>query len=208
MSRQHLVYATSGARTSEIQQNRFVNAGGYPLAANAKYVTFGSMQGRTPVTQAGTYTPKMIRVSSNDRTWSQTSSLCEEATMLDSYSGVFSFTSSPTLSQDIVTIPSPSSEYFTYDFTLPGIDNSSRFYKFHEEKEAFLLMENKLLSDRDFMGKYIAVLHRRIVDSDTNKAVLAKRVYEKYGYVPIFIAQVTKETKRLENSSPEIMPSS
>jgi hypothetical protein len=70
-------------------------------------------------------------------------------------------------------------------------------------------MREKLMSDQRFMGKYVAVLHGQIVDSDTNKAVLAKRVYETHGYVPIYITQVTDQpTKRLENPSPEIMHSS
>jgi hypothetical protein len=126
---------------------------------------------------------------------------------LDSRSGFASFTVGPA--------PSPTdftnfwAEYFVYDVTLTGVATPPRFYAFHKEKEAFLLMREKLISDKTLIGKYVAVLHGRVVDSDTNKAVLAKRVYEKHGYVPIYITLVTDQpTKRLENPSPEIIPSS
>jgi hypothetical protein len=125
---------------------------------------------------------------------------------LDSRSGFASFTLGPAPSPtDFAT---SSAEYFTYDPALTGFATPSRFYTFHKEKEAFLLMREDLMLDRTYIGKYVAVLHGRVVDSDTNKAVLAKRVYEKHGYVPIYITQVADTTKRLENPSPEIIRSS
>jgi hypothetical protein len=204
MSGQRPLYVMSRTRLGEFQQVRFVSNETYSLSTSDKYVVFSSWQGQTSAIPAETSAPETLRHSF----WETYSSSSETDTVtLDSRSGYASFTFGPAPSPTFFTIYS--TRYFIYDLTLTGVATPSRFYTFHKEREAFLLMREKLMSDQRFMGKYVAVLHGQIVDSDTNKAVLAKRVYETHGYVPIYITQVTDQpTKRLENPSPEIMHSS
>jgi len=57
------------------------------------------------------------------------------------------------------------------------------------EKQAFERM-NRLGLLEKYEGKYVAILGEKIVDVDEDKRKLAKRVYGKYGYRPIYIEKV------------------
>ena len=65
----------------------------------------------------------------------------------------------------------------------------SKNEKWEREYAAFLEMLPDLLQTH--RGKYVAVHEGRVVDSDDDKIGLALRVYEKYGYIPIYVGLVT-----------------
>ena len=72
-----------------------------------------------------------------------------------------------------------------------------------KEKNAFAMMKKFLLSEENYKGKFVAVYGGKIVDHDADDRELAKRVYEKYGYHPIYFGRVTEEIKIIEVPSPE-----
>jgi len=97
---------------------------------------------------------------------------------------------------------SPNNSFFSY----PELDISSRNYnliQLEKEQLAFLALKSNLLNDQRYREKYVAILQGRVVDSDLSLAQLAKRVYEKHGYVPILMTKVTDKIRKFENSSPE-----
>jgi hypothetical protein len=71
------------------------------------------------------------------------------------------------------------------------------------EQLAYLGMKTELLRDTRYNGKYIAILGGKLVDSDEELPELAKRVYSKYGYIPILMTKVVAESRKFESSSPE-----
>jgi hypothetical protein len=76
--------------------------------------------------------------------------------------------------------------------------------RLEEEREAFLKIRDKLIQDPLYTGKYVAVFQRVVVACDEEKERLAKSVYEKYGYVPIYIDKVASSERRVEIPSPEL----
>jgi len=42
-----------------------------------------------------------------------------------------------------------------------------------------------------YEGKYVAVLNGQVVDSDTDERALVQRVYQKFGYQPLYVQLVT-----------------
>ncbi|MGQ9469741.1 MAG: hypothetical protein ACUVTD_08000 [Nitrososphaerales archaeon] len=58
-----------------------------------------------------------------------------------------------------------------------------------------------------FNGKYVAVFQGIVVGCDEEKARLARSIYEKYGYVPIYIDKVAPSERFVEIPSPELKTS-
>ena len=87
-------------------------------------------------------------------------------------------------------------------------DDTSLEYilRIEEEREAFLKIRDKLIRDPRSKGKYVAVFRGAVVGCDEEKGKLAKTVYEKYGYVPIYIDRVALGERRLDVPSPELTP--
>jgi hypothetical protein len=75
---------------------------------------------------------------------------------------------------------------------------------FKRERDAFMKMKEDLLRDERYRGKFVAVYGGNPVDSDENNRELAKRVYKKYGYIPIYIDKVEKKEEIIEIPSPEL----
>ena len=75
---------------------------------------------------------------------------------------------------------------------------------FEREKQAFGRLKVNLLNDPNYLNKFVAVVGGQVVDSDFDESVLAKRVYEKHGYIPIYIEKVELEEEVLEVPSPEL----
>jgi len=61
--------------------------------------------------------------------------------------------------------------------------------KFACERQAFWAMHVQLMSM--YEGKYVAVLNGQVVDSDIDERALVQRVYQKFGYKPIYVPLVT-----------------
>jgi len=74
---------------------------------------------------------------------------------------------------------------------------------FEKERASFLKLKKKLIGDPNYRGKYVAIVGGRIVDTDHDKIMLAKRVYNKHGYIPMYIGKVTEKERILEYPSPE-----
>lgn len=75
-----------------------------------------------------------------------------------------------------------------------------------EERDAFLKIKDKLIQDPSYGGKYVAVLNGVVVAYDEDKERLAKNVYEKYGYIPLYIDKVVPGERHVEVPSPELAP--
>jgi len=73
-----------------------------------------------------------------------------------------------------------------------------------EEREAFHRVRDKLIQDPQYRGKYVAFFQGALVGCDEDKGRLAKSIYEKYGYVPIYIDRVVAAERRVEVPSPEL----
>jgi len=91
----------------------------------------------------------------------------------------------------------------------PMLDRrSSGESKWAQEQEAFLRLRPLLL--RTHRGQFVAIHEGRLVDSGEDEIALGLRVYAKFGYVPIYVGQVTDEphrvvripTPRLKRTSP------
>lgn len=65
--------------------------------------------------------------------------------------------------------------------------------RIESEKLVFQSLKDGLSKDPNFKGKYVAVLNANIVDSDSNKISLLKKIYQKYGSVPVLIEKIDNE---------------
>lgn len=79
----------------------------------------------------------------------------------------------------------------------------SNLQRLELEKAAFTRMKDDLLHNSRYYGKYVAILDGKVIDCDGELAILAKRVYAKKGYIPIYMTKVAPEIEKFENSSPE-----
>jgi hypothetical protein len=68
-------------------------------------------------------------------------------------------------------------------------DTSAQEARFDAERRAFWAMHAQLL--KGYEGKYVAILNGKIVDCDEDKHALATRLYDKFGYQPIYVQLVT-----------------
>ena len=78
--------------------------------------------------------------------------------------------------------------------------------RIEELRAGFLKALDSLVKDPRYRGKYVAFLEAGVVDSDEEKGRLAKRVYTRHGYIPIYIDLVALGKRRVEVPSPELAP--
>lgn len=74
---------------------------------------------------------------------------------------------------------------------------------FEREKKSFAELKETLLTDPNYLNKYVALVKGRVVDTDYDDSILAERVYKKFGYIPLFIGKITREDRVVELPSPE-----
>ncbi len=73
--------------------------------------------------------------------------------------------------------------------TLPAPDlSAARDDKWRREQGAFRQLLPELL--RTHLGEYVAIHEGRMVESGADKIDVARRAYERFGYIPIFISRV------------------
>jgi len=89
------------------------------------------------------------------------------------------------------------------DHHTPVRSRSHPQVSFEREREAFSRLIVDVLRNPKYFDKYIAVVNTAIQGSDSNKEKLAKRIYQKFGYRPIYIGKVTRTKRTIELSSPE-----
>lgn len=75
--------------------------------------------------------------------------------------------------------------------------------EFEREREAFLRLEDSLLGHETYRGKFVALHGGTVVDVDVDKRELAKRVYARFGYIPIYIGRVERTRRVVDMPSPE-----
>jgi len=85
---------------------------------------------------------------------------------------------------------------------LTGEDNEI-MQQIYGERDAYLKLRGKLLTDAKYAGRFVAILKGKAVDVDSDEKELVRRVYEKYGYVVFYVEKVRGEKKVLEVPSPE-----
>jgi hypothetical protein len=73
---------------------------------------------------------------------------------------------------------------------------------FEKNRNSFLKLKEALLSEKDYVNKFIAIIDGEIVDSDYDRSTLAERVYARCGYVQLFIGKVTKQKRYRHLPSP------
>ncbi|MCY2994466.1 MAG: DUF5678 domain-containing protein [Planctomycetota bacterium] len=74
----------------------------------------------------------------------------------------------------------------------PIVDGMS---KWDQERSAYWRLLPDLVSQ--YRGQYVAVHDRQVVDSGENQVELALRVYQRFGYVPIYVGLVSDEPLRM-----------
>jgi len=77
---------------------------------------------------------------------------------------------------------------------------------FEKERGAFLQMRQMLLAEKSYRDKYVAVLNGSVVDYDEDEVKLLKRVYDRFGYVPVYVERLGEKRRIAEISTPEIRP--
>jgi len=70
--------------------------------------------------------------------------------------------------------------------------------EFEQDKLTFKQKKSSLQMDPHYRERYVAIVKNEVVDDDTDKLKLAKRVYEKYGYVPMYVGFVGKKSRRIK----------
>jgi hypothetical protein len=60
---------------------------------------------------------------------------------------------------------------------------------FEAEKKTFWAMRERLLDE--YEGEYVAIHQGSVVDHDTDKLKLGLRVYQRFGYRPIYVQLVS-----------------
>jgi hypothetical protein len=77
--------------------------------------------------------------------------------------------------------------------------------KWEQEFRAFLRLRPSLL--RGHRNKYVAIHRGKVVDTGNDKVALGLRVYTKFGYVPIYVGQISsKATRKVRVPSPRLVP--
>jgi hypothetical protein len=64
----------------------------------------------------------------------------------------------------------------------------------------FQQMKGRLAAQ--YAGRYVAFYQGRVVDSDTDRAVLARRFYQEYGNVPVCIMKVSDQEETIRITTP------
>ena len=71
------------------------------------------------------------------------------------------------------------------DLGAPPLD------KWHREQQAFRRLLPSLMQTHK--GQYVAIHEQQTVDSDGDLIALGRRVYRRYGYIPIYMDLVTEK---------------
>jgi PHD/YefM family antitoxin component YafN of YafNO toxin-antitoxin module len=81
---------------------------------------------------------------------------------------------------------------------LPSPDD-----EWEQGRQAFERMRNELL--KTHKGQFVAILNNQVVDADAEIGTLAKRVYARFGYRPIYMQKVTEQPRVARILSPRVV---
>ena len=65
--------------------------------------------------------------------------------------------------------------------------------EWEQARQAFERMRSELL--KTHRGQFVAILHNQVVDADAEIGTLARRVYARFGYRPIYMQKVTEQPR-------------
>jgi len=71
-------------------------------------------------------------------------------------------------------------------------------YAFRREEEYFRKRKMELLADERYRGKFVAIVHQKIVAVGNDPRELSRVIDEKYGNVPAYIGKVTDKEEIVE----------
>jgi hypothetical protein len=91
----------------------------------------------------------------------------------------------------------------TSGYTLTGKDSETDLDRFQRDERFFLSMIDELVKSEMYHDKFVAVLDGRIIDFDSDEAVLAERCYREHGYTPIYIDKVERIKRIINLPSPQ-----
>lgn len=94
-----------------------------------------------------------------------------------------------------------SQKYFEISSDL--FSNKPNNIEIFEKQELFFEENFNNLLTR-YKGKYVAIMNEKVIDYNKDGKKLIKKIYKKYGYVPVYVKKVTTEKKILRASSPHI----
>ena len=70
-------------------------------------------------------------------------------------------------------------------------------------RQAFERMRSELV--KTHKGRFVAILNNQVVDTDSEMGTLARRVYARFGYRPIYMQKVTEHPRVARISSPRVV---
>jgi len=74
--------------------------------------------------------------------------------------------------------------------------------EWEQARQTFERMRSKLL--KTHKDQFVAILNNQVVDADAEIGTLAKRVYTRFGYRPIYMQKVTEQPRVARISSPRV----
>jgi hypothetical protein len=89
------------------------------------------------------------------------------------------------------------------EIAAKAIERDPEVKKWEQEVSSFRSMRRKLLKNPVYSGKFVAIKNGEVVDCDSDKFALAKRVNTRYPKQVVAIAKVSEEEPRAEMPSPE-----
>ena len=75
--------------------------------------------------------------------------------------------------------------------------------EWEQARRAFELMRSELL--KTHKGRFVAVLNNQVIDTDAEIGALARRVYARFGYRPIYMQKVTEQPRVARIFSPRVV---
>jgi hypothetical protein len=75
--------------------------------------------------------------------------------------------------------------------------------EWEKARRAFERMRSKLL--KTHKDQFVAILNNQVVDSDAEIGTLARRVYARFGYRPIYMQKVTEQPRLARILSPRVV---
>ncbi len=75
--------------------------------------------------------------------------------------------------------------------------------EWEQGRQAFERMRSELL--KTHTGQFVAILNTQVVDADAEIGTLARRVYARFGYRPIYMQKVTEQPRVARIFSPRVV---
>lgn len=84
-------------------------------------------------------------------------------------------------------------------------EQSNKMDEWQEQVNFFKTNKETFLQDASLLGKFIAIKNKTIIDNDTNKHNLIRRIQQQYTGEIVVVFKVEKETPIVEISTSEFL---